>query len=232
MTLDMKGFESAIVRHCSPTLAGIKPGCLFNVPGVFAADLNEEPAVQLEQWVAAQELCRKLDALIAKLNARLVYSGVQIRAIAHRHCGALIYVWRPDMLNNVLADKRVASRLDEWGYSAYHLLSSTPEKPTYNTDECIACLGARLEECHRKNPNAGFPHEIGFFLGYPYSDVMGFIEHEGQDYLCCGAWKVYSDKDAAEACFEQYRQCTKHYEALLEMGTSITKLATVQTSAA
>lgn len=36
-----------------------------------------------------------------------------------------------------------------------------------------------------------FPHEVGFFLGYPAEDVVGFIRNKGQNFKFCGRWKVY-----------------------------------------
>ena len=218
MTLDIESLERAIVRHCSPTLAGMKPGCLFNVPGAFAADTNEEPAAQLAAWRAAQELSAALDALVAHISRALGPSGVTVRVIARRACGALVYVYRPDQLARALSDRRACERLGEWGYQTRGL-----GWPSLALDQ----LGARLERCHRRDSEAGFPHEVGFFLGYPYEDVMGFIEHKGRDFLCCGCWK-----DRAKACFERYRRCTQAYEALLEMGASISDLALVRIGAA
>lgn len=214
MVLDAHGFEAAIVRHCSPTLAGIKPGCLFNVPGMFAADLTEEPAVQLDQWRQAHELCEKLERLVAKTSIKLIESGVCINVIARRHCGALIYVWRPAMLARAFSDPLVAEQLTLRGY----------DLSTMRLDPMIERLGARLEQCHRRDPEAGFPHEIGFFLGYPFADVMGFIEHEGQDYLLCGCWKVYQNPEGAQECFERYKRCTMDFEQKLANGTKLQDL--------
>lgn len=221
MILDTKSFEAAIVRHCSPTLAGIKPGCLFNVPGVFAADLNEKPAVQLEQWRSAKELCTKLDCLVAKTSSKLKDNGIEIRVIAHRHCGALIYVWRPTLLKETLSDSQIKKRLIEWGYT---------EQASSNLNNSIERLGRRLELCQLYSTHALFPHEIGFFLGYPYADVMGFIEHNGQDYLCCGCWKVYTNQEKAEACFARYKQCTQDFMSMYTQGITISEIA--QTCAA
>lgn len=219
MTLDIESFERAIVRHCSPTLAGMKPGCLFNVPGAFAADTNEEPAAQLAAWRAAQELCARLDTLVEAECRLLEPSGVTVRVVARRRCGALVYVYRPDLLARALRKRRVSERLNEWGYrtSGEGWLDAALER-----------LSGQLESCHRKDPDAGFPHEVGFFLGYPYDDVIGFIEHHGHDYLCCGCWKVYAEVERAEACFARYRRCTQAYTALLAMGASIADLALVR----
>ena len=60
----------------------------------------------------------------------------------------------------------------------------------------LARLAERFTEY--KEGRAEFPHEMGAFLGYPLSDVKGFIEHEGKDFLCSGYWKVYSDETGAK----------------------------------
>lgn len=50
----------------------------------------------------------------------------------------------------------------------------------------------------------GFPHEIGAFLGYPLSDVQGFLEHQGRHALMTGYWKVYSNPLRARMIFDSY----------------------------
>src|SRR5699024_9979090 len=72
-----------------------------------------------------------------------------------------------------------------------------------------------------------FPHEIGFFLGYPYEDVVGFIENEGENYLCSGCWKVYARERDAQSCFCCYKNCTAEYERLFGEGVPIECLAAV-----
>ena len=81
------------------------------------------------------------------------------------------------------------------------------------------------------DPDGGFPHEVGLFLGYPYDDVMAFIEHEGRDYLCCGCWKVYSHREQAEACFERYKRCTRDCEEMLGHGATLAQLAVTRVAA-
>lgn len=223
MKLDLAHLERALVHHCAPTLAGMKPGCLFNIPGPFAVDTHEEPAARLSAWRHTREQCMTLDALVAREQERLRTSGIIVRVLAHRCCGALVYVYRPSMLTRSLTTHAVSTQLLEWGY---HL-----DTPTW-LDASLEQLGSKLEQCHRCNFQAHFPHEIGFFLGYPYADVMGFIEHEGKDYLCCGPWKVYSEQARAEACFERYRDCTHAYELLFDMGASICDLALIRVAGA
>lgn len=219
MTLDGSGLAEAIVRHCSPTLVGIKPSCLFNVPGAFAAEQKTADAHARQR---AGRRRARLEALVALANDELWGAGVCVRVLAWRHCGALVLVYRPQLLACALGAGRVASKLGEWGYvtCGRGWLEAALDR-----------LGHELERCHRSDPNAGFPHEVGFFLGYPYEDVMGFIEHEGRDYLCCGCWKVYSQKERAEACFASYKRCTRACEALLASGVSLPELAGVRIAA-
>ena len=64
-----------------------------------------------------------------------------------------------------------------------------------------------------------------FFLGYPLSDVVGFIENSGRNFTCCGCWKAYGDPQAAQRHFAQLRKCTAVYLRLFHSGTPILRLA-------
>ena len=73
--------------------------------------------------------------------------------------------------------------------------------------------------------SAEFPHEIGVFLGYPLTDVVGFIENRGRNFTCCGCWKAYGDPNAARRHFAQLSKCTAVYLRLFHSGTPISRLA-------
>lgn len=204
MTLDRDGLEHAIVRHCSPTLVGIKPACLFNVPG----DFSPSPATRLRS--------ARLDSIIERANGRLAGTSVHVRVLARRSCGALVLVYRPQLLARSLSASHVATALRTWGYET--------SGPGW-LEAALERLGVRLEQRSPRDSSRSFPHEVGLFLGYPYDDVMAFIEHEGRDYLCCGCWKVYSHKEQAEACFARYKRCTLACEEMLGRGTTLRELA-------
>lgn len=53
--------------------------------------------------------------------------------------------------------------------------------------------------------NINFPHEIGIFLDYELSDVLGFINNE--KCLYTGYWKVYSNVEVKKKKFEIYTRC-------------------------
>lgn len=87
--------EELIVRHCSPTLAGIKTGNLFNCPA-------EDPEA--------------LSAGIRQMNRQLVPQGIRMIMMKHRRGRALIYMYRPAKLEMDLADKTAQEILSERNY--------------------------------------------------------------------------------------------------------------------
>lgn len=192
MTTDLtcKDFERKLVRHCSPTLAALKPANLFT--------------------------CRDAHRALQTVRKKLVPCKVRIEVLAQRSAGELLYVYRPDLVMRDLANDKVSSFLSERGYD-----------PT-SLSRCILQLHRRICGTDLQSQLSGrctFPHEIGFFLGYPYEDVVGFIENEGRGELACGCWKVYSQKRDAEASFCRYKSCTAMYQSLFNEGTPIEQLA-------
>ncbi len=71
------------------------------------------------------------------------------------------------------------------------------------------------------NEGTGFPHEMGLLLGYPVEDVMGFIAHNGKNYLYSGYWKVYRDVPEKQRLFKEYENAQKHVVFLLAKGYGI-----------
>ena len=87
--------EELIVRHCSPTLAGLKTGNLFSCACASRGELT--------------------DAL-RRLNKKLVPKGVRVIPLRFRKGRALIYVYRPNGLKRDLSDEQARSILKEQGY--------------------------------------------------------------------------------------------------------------------
>ena len=87
--------DDYLVRHCAPTLAGLKTGSLFTCP--FS--------------------CRKkLLNSVRLMNERLVSKGVRILPLRFTDEKALIYVYRPGKLSSDLSDSKAASILQQQGY--------------------------------------------------------------------------------------------------------------------
>lgn len=176
--------DEHIIRHCSPTLAGIKTANLFSCNYLSKEQLKND---------------------LRRLNRSLSDKGVRVIALRVSEQRALIYVYRPEMLGCDLSCIDAENKLRENGYVC--------EKPSH----CIINLINRLKEDE-------FPHEIGFFLGYPTEDVIGFIENNAKDHKYSGQWKVYGDVDKAKALFELYDRCTDEYVNKFKSGKTIDDL--------
>ncbi len=84
-----------IIRHCSPTLAGIKTGSLFSC----LYSTREEVKVQLQM-----------------LNSQLKCKGLRVLPLKFSKARVLIYVFRPDRLSNDLKSSKASGILHERGY--------------------------------------------------------------------------------------------------------------------
>lgn len=91
----MRAFEQEIIRHCSPTLAGIKTGSLFSYP---FSDY------------------RQIINLIADWNNSLNFRGVYFKILKTSPRRVLIYVYRQNRLLHDLSCPKVMSFLAEIGY--------------------------------------------------------------------------------------------------------------------
>lgn len=87
--------EETLIMHCSPTLAGLKTGNLFNV----GCESEEE-----------------ISKSIRKLNKLLVPKGLCVLPIKIMENRALIYVYRPKKLEKDFRNEQVCLILKEMGY--------------------------------------------------------------------------------------------------------------------
>lgn len=83
-----------------------------------------------------------------------------------------------------------------------------------------------MRERYRSNRcgEGEFPHEMGVFLGYPVSDVRGFIEKDGQDFLYSGYWKVYEGVEEKKRIFRGYETARDTLIELLGGGLTLSEL--------
>lgn len=227
-TIDIPTFQAAVVRNCSPMLAGIKPASLFTYPGVYA-DQNGSSAT-----AAIEDRRAHLLSVIAQCNHELNPFGIHLSVLVWRPCGALVYACRPNSLATYLADPRAKTALTKEGYDTGNLsaclvhLASRITLASNNAAEC-ACGQTRCALDHQAHCDNGctceFPHEIGYFLGYPYEDVHQFIVQHGENYKVFGAWKVYTNVEQALTTFDSYRACTQYLTYIYQQGCSLAQLA-------
>ncbi len=240
--------EQKIVRHASPTLAGIKPANLFTYRTANFAESETSSA-------------------IAEVSARLAGFGIQIEPIANRAKGVLLLVARPALIENAIDNEEARAILAQGSYDdlspegvieeikrrilvadasrAARSSAGPSAKPMPKPERFVPCCAT--EHHHTHGPNhvcqcrakaalsreelettqgeAEFPHEIGLILGYPPADVAGFIEHKGAEFLACGGWKAYSKPHEALGAFQRNRQCTEEFRELYAQGAPLEALA-------
>ena len=177
--------EEMIIRCCAPTMACLKTGNMFSCAFANREQMTDE---------------------LRRLNRRLGHKGLRILPLRWRNGKALLYLYRPGMLERDLRDPLARRLLAECGY------------PCGSAGLCLARLISRL------GANEDFPHEVGLFLGYPPADVEGFM-HRKDSFKLSGLWKVYDDVDSALRQFERCRHCTKVYLDCLSRGFTLDRLA-------
>lgn len=87
--------EEYLIRHCAPTLAGIKTANLFTCPLDSRASLLES---------------------LRKLNRKLSRKGLRLLPLRFSDKKALIYLYRPTKLRQDLSQETAVSLLEQEGY--------------------------------------------------------------------------------------------------------------------
>lgn len=139
-------------------------------------------------------------------NRLLNHKGVYIKVLSCFEKKSLVYVYRKERLLHDWEHSIARQFLGERGYDV-----SDPVKS-------IKLLSENLEQVD------AFPHEIGFFLGFPPGDILGFITNCGKNYKCCGCWKVYCDEENARKTFNRYKKCKEVYCRCFAEGRPVSKL--------
>lgn len=147
-------------------------------------------------------------SFIAPYSRLLSEFGISCRIICRCRKRRLLLLYRQDMLSARLREPDAAHLLLRCGYPAHASL-----------EELLQMLEERFSSAC-----GTFPHEIGLFLGYPASDVAGFIQNKGEGCLFCGYWKVYSKPEEARLCFALYDRCRAHLFRCLREGKTISTL--------
>ncbi|MGF0039400.1 DUF3793 family protein [Peptoniphilaceae bacterium SGI.131] len=138
---------------------------------------------------------------------QILSKGLKLKILARTGSRILILVYNPDMLFESLSLKK-REYLAGVGYPI-----------TDSIEEYLSILGKRIYESQ-----GNFPHEIGFFLGIPYEDVVGFINNKGKSFKLCGYWKVYGDCITCRKIFNAYKKQRESYIERLRQGADIGEL--------
>lgn len=177
--------EALIIRHCAPTLAGLKVASLYN--STFE---------QFDDFLAELE----------SFNDRFALKDIRIRFLRLTGTHALVYLYRPQVLDEILEGPAIQDFLRDYGYTRF------------DSEGALSQLSQKFCVC------SSFPHEIGIFLGYPLDDVKDYIAHSGRDCKFCGCWKVYHHEDEARRAFDCFERCNHIYQERFDEGYSLDHL--------
>ena len=162
--------EDLLIRHCSPTLAGIKTGNLFSCACPSRKDLT-------------RDLCR--------LNKKLVPKGIRVLPLRVCKGRALIYAYRPHALESDLTDHRARALLLKYGY--------VPENPNGCVVHLIHRLRSEGEFPHEIGLFLGYPVEdvVGFMenrgKNYLYSCYWKVYSDVERAKAWCSQWERVRD---------------------------------------
>ena len=150
---------------------------------------------------------------IERYKKELAPLGISVEYLYCKYDRVYLLVYRKDMMLQYLRQPAVREFLIKEGYPT----NIGEEESLYQT-LCIL----------RKHIMSGadFPHEVGFFFGYPPEDVFSFIREKGRNYKLVGDWKVYGDGKAALRTFRSYARCRRRLMEQASAGADIVSLLT------
>ena len=129
-----------------------------------------------------------IDEYVTTFNDDFSEHGIKMIKLNCNKNKINLYIYSERLLSERLYRKKEQKLLKEYGYN----------------DMTVKGV---LEHLSLRANSGSFPHEIGIFLGYPLSDVIGFIK--GRKPRLCGYWKVYSNVRKARILFSEYNRCRK-----------------------
>lgn len=136
---------------------------------------------------------KELYERIVFYNKLLNQKGINLSILKDYDSKVIVYVYNKEKLKNYIAREEVSKFLASYGYDSDNIYKS------------IRILSGKMANYK------AFPHEIGIFLGYPLSDICGFINNYGKNSLYSGYWKVYHNKKDAIKIFDSYNRCRLFY---------------------
>lgn len=171
--------------------------CAPTIYGVKSANLFSLQNITDED---AENTFRYYKALLNKCN-------LEIKILCRCSKNVLFYVYNPLLLKARISDKKISDFLSGYGYTELS-----------DTERVIEHLHSRITSSN------SFPHEIGIFLDYPLTDVIGFIENKGQNFKYSGFWKVYGNVNKTLKLFNTYNRCRDDACSKLRSGLSVSEV--------
>lgn len=182
-----------LAYHCMPTLLKMKPASLICI--------HKTKVISFGNF--NEEMKQELKTF--KCQSMLLYENSVYQ---------MLLIYNRKLLDKVLRKKKNLKFLQDIGYRV----------SKKDTVKVLETLRLRYQACkenlgHRDN----FPHEIGIILGYPEEDVRTFSQKQGNDYLLCGAWKVYHNERSARKIFDSYKRSRERALAMVLSGKNLSE---------
>jgi hypothetical protein len=183
---DRECLASYLAMEAAEVLEGVKPGNLVS--------LSSRPQAcgrsMLDLWRRhGQEL--------------LAGCGLAAEELAAQAGSILLYIYRPEELQRLLARTSVRVILEKAGYDG-------PVGP-----------GELFAGLREKMTGGQFPHEIGIILGYPLKDVVAFMGWVTLPFACQGPWKIYGDPRPSLELALRFRECRCRMAGRLASGSPL-----------
>ena len=142
-----------------------------------------------------------------KLHIMLCEAGIHYMKLIEGEFKTTVFLYNKKGMLEYMSDVRVKSAMSQMGYinmKFEHMLKAFKQRyVSYMKD------------------GGDFPHEMGFFLGYPYEDVVGYIRNEGKNSLFTGYWKVYDDVSKKVKMFQMFETAKESVIRYISAGLSI-----------
>lgn len=106
LSASVPDLRECIVRHCSPTLAGLKCGSMFRVPSCS----------------------RSVSQQLSSISRELAVKGVDTEILRDDHRGKLIYIYRPESLDRCLSNHEARRLLYDLGYNEHDMIGRLKER--------------------------------------------------------------------------------------------------------
>ena len=192
-------FATTFVRCAAGVIAHVKPAALFS----FASHKSCSSCASL---VCTDPTLR---SFLCNATHELSLFGVTLLATSAISGGKVTFVaYRPGLVEDILAKSEHCEFLAAFGHS------------TESVQALMKSMRSRIFAFHARK--AAFPHEIGLVLGYPLTDVQGFMN--GQSELFTGAWKVYDNTEETRLRLERLKDAEDQCKHRFYQGESLAQI--------
>lgn len=121
------------------------------------------------------------------ISARL--GDICFKVLQTRDRALLLFCYQPEQLERQLSHRGIRVMLAKAGY-----------------DISLDSAALLAELCVRIEKSGSFPHEIGFFIGYPTKDVAAFMGMVNLPFSCQGPWKIYGEPGQSLCLADSFRR--------------------------